>query len=98
MSNQFKKGQIIQRRFGIHTSIKKASHLLKWGCDVSIEGGIIYSESDGAILNIPCESYLFMRNGSKRLVSFIINNVEFNGSRVSSCAVIEMRESSGGSV
>jgi len=92
MSNKFKKGQIIQRRFGIHTSIKKASHLLKWGCDVSIEGGVIYAESDGAILNIPCESYLFMRNGSKRLVSFSVCGIKLDGSRVNKSIAFSVSE------
>lgn len=82
MGNKFKKGQIIQRRFGIHTSIKKASHLLKWGCDVSIEGGVIFAESEGCIVDIPCESYSFMRNGSKRVVSFSFKNINIDGSRV----------------
>lgn len=92
MSNKFKKGQIIQRRFGIHASIKKASHLLRWGCDVSVEGGVIYAESDGAILNIPCDPYLFMRNGSKRLVSFSIRGIKFDGSKVNKSTGFSMSE------
>tara|TARA_R110002033_G_scaffold165445_1_gene203355 strand:+ start:68 stop:346 length:279 start_codon:yes stop_codon:yes gene_type:complete len=92
MSNKFKKGQIIQRRFGIHASIKKASHLLKWGCDVSVEDGVIYAESDGPVLNIPCQQYLFMKNGSKRSVSFTVKNLKINGSRVSGSKAISIGE------
>lgn len=92
MSNKFKKGQIIQRRFGVHTSIKKASHLLKWGCDVSVEGGVIYAESDGPILNIPHKSFLFMKNGSKRLVSFSFNGLKLDCSRVNKSIGFSMSE------
>ncbi len=79
---KYKKGQIIPRWVGVIASDRKAQHKIKFGADVSIEGGTIFLESNGSAILIPNDMTRKMKNGTRKKVVININFVSIDGIRV----------------
>jgi hypothetical protein len=79
---KFKKGQIVPRWTGLKISDRKAQHNLKFGADVSYEGGVFYIESEGScfLAKTPMRK---MKNGTfKKKIKIDISSVRINAERI----------------
>lgn len=79
---KFKKGHIVPRGIGVIISDRKAQHCVKFGCDVSIENGVIYAETNGYIIFVPSSIKRKMKNKTFKKCFCEINNVTVDFSRV----------------
>lgn len=79
---KFRKGQIIPRWLNVRTSDRKAQYHLKFGCDISYEGGVLFMESEGSAIILPYEHRRKMKNGTFKRVSISIEGVNVDASRI----------------
>ncbi len=79
---KYKKGQIVPRWLGVTASDRKSQHKIKFGADVSIEGGVIFLESDGYAIFVPYDMTRMMKNGTRKNVKTVVSGVAVNCSRV----------------
>ena len=85
---KYKKGQIIPIWVGVTASDKKSQHKIKFGADVSIEGGTIFLESEGSAIVIPYDMSRLMKNGTRKKVITNLGFIPVDGSRVLDSAMI----------
>jgi hypothetical protein len=86
---KFRKGQIIPRWVGVKTSDRKAQYHLKFGCDISYEGGVLFMETDGCAIIVPYPVNRRMNNGTRKKVNVVFHNgIHVDGSRVAKSLVV----------
>lgn len=79
---KFKKGHIVPRWIGAIASDRKSQHCIKFGCDVSIENGIIYAESHGYVFYIPDKIKRKMKNKTFKKCFLSVNMIRICSRRV----------------
>jgi len=78
---RFKKGQIVPRWTGIKASDRKVQHKLKFGADVSFEGGVFYLEGGGSCFMIS-NVFRRMKNGTLKRCVVQVDKIHINSERV----------------
>ncbi len=81
---KYKKGQIVPRWSNIKANDRKAQHCIKFGADVSFEGGVWYLESDGPLVYLKHQAHRMMKNGTIKTVGVTAIDIHINGGRVTS--------------
>lgn len=73
---KFKKGQMVPRRLGlVLTTIRKAQHCAKFGCDVEVDGKVVRPLSEGSVFIISVNVTRPMKNGTYRKAVAIADGV-----------------------
>jgi len=75
----FKKAGSIVPRYLVTCGEPKSRHLVKFGCDVSIEGRTISPLSDGCILRIPSVPHVNKKKRQRTVKGFDISNIHVVG-------------------
>ncbi len=73
-----KKGQIVPR-YLCRSIEKKAQHIIKFGCDVLIEGKVVTALSDGYAICIPSTTHVLKKKRQKTVKGFSCVGVSFIG-------------------
>lgn len=73
-----KKGQIVPK-YLVKAVEKKSQHLVKFGCDVLIDGKSISSVNGGIAIIIPEAKYCNLKKNKKLVKGFDMDSITFSG-------------------